>query len=72
MERRALALRAMIKKHRPKKENLDPRKWMRPETIRGFADFMMNKHTNVDPDTSFDNKVMCEYAKKKVENKSVA
>ncbi|XP_040899234.1 ankyrin repeat and death domain-containing protein 1B isoform X2 [Toxotes jaculatrix] len=58
MERRALALRAMIQKHCPKKENLDPRKWMREETVRGFADFIMNKHSDKETDSSFDNKEM--------------
>ncbi|XP_073323352.1 uncharacterized protein ankdd1b [Pagrus major] len=57
MERRALALRAMVKKHCPKKENLDPRKWMRQETVRGFADFVLNKNSE-DTDNSFDNKEM--------------
>lgn len=61
MERKGLALRAMIKKHRPKKEDLDPRKWMRPETIGGFADFILKKHSDKDSDNSFDNKEMCEY-----------
>ncbi|XP_078106674.1 ankyrin repeat and death domain-containing protein 1A [Sander vitreus] len=58
MERRALALRAMIKKHRPKTENLDPRKWMRQETMRGFADFILNKDSDKETDNSFDNKEM--------------
>ncbi|XP_040012311.1 ankyrin repeat and death domain-containing protein 1B [Xiphias gladius] len=58
MERRALALRAMIKKHSPKKENLDPRKWMREEAVRGFADFILNKHLDLETDNSFDNKEM--------------
>ncbi|XP_018525235.1 ankyrin repeat and death domain-containing protein 1B [Lates calcarifer] len=58
MERRAVALRAMIKKHHPKKENLDPRTWMREETLRGFADFIRNKHSDKDTDTSFDTKEM--------------
>ncbi|TDH12712.1 hypothetical protein EPR50_G00049720 [Perca flavescens] len=58
MERRALALREMIKKHRPKTENLDPRKWMRQETVRGFADFILNKDSDKETDNSFDNKEM--------------
>ncbi|KAM9360086.1 uncharacterized protein ankdd1b [Symphorus nematophorus] len=58
MERRALALKAMVKKHRPKKEDLDPRKWMRKETVRGFTDFILNKHSDIDTDNSFDNKEM--------------
>lgn len=62
MERRSLALRAMIKKHRPKTENLDPRKWMREETVRGFTDFILNKHSDTDTDKSFDSNDMREYA----------
>ncbi|XP_022611946.1 ankyrin repeat and death domain-containing protein 1B [Seriola dumerili] len=58
MERRALALREMIKKHCPKKENLDPRKWVTEETVRGFADFITNKHSDKETDNSFDNKEM--------------
>ncbi|XP_029295735.1 ankyrin repeat and death domain-containing protein 1A [Cottoperca gobio] len=58
MERKTLALRAMIKKHRPKTENLDPRKWMRPETMSGFGDFILNKNTDKETDTSFDNNEM--------------
>lgn len=62
MEKKALALRAMVKKHRPKKDDLDPRKWLSPETRMGFADFMFNQHTNRDVDNGFDNNQMCEYA----------
>ncbi|XP_029367255.1 ankyrin repeat and death domain-containing protein 1A [Echeneis naucrates] len=58
MERRTLALRAMINKHCPKKENLDPRTWVTEETVKGFADFIMNKNLDKDTDTSFDNKEM--------------
>lgn len=65
MERKTLALRAMIKKHCPKKETLDPRKWMRQETVRGFADFVLNKHSDEETDNSFDNKEMCEYIRMK-------
>lgn len=62
MEKKALALRKMVKKHCPKKEDLDPRKWVSLETRMGFADFIFNQHTNRDVDNSFDNKQMCEYA----------
>ncbi|XP_076588052.1 uncharacterized protein ankdd1b [Chaetodon auriga] len=58
MERKAVAMRAMLKKHCPTKEDLDPRKWMRQETVRGFADFIMNKHSDKDTDNSFDNNEM--------------
>lgn len=62
MERKVLAVREMVKKHRPKKEDLDPRKWMRPEIMAGVADFM-NKNSDKDTDNSFDNNEMCEYAR---------
>ncbi|XP_031704708.1 ankyrin repeat and death domain-containing protein 1A [Anarrhichthys ocellatus] len=58
MERRALDVKTMIKKHQPKTENLDPRKWMREETVRGFTDFILNKHSETETDNSFDNKEM--------------
>lgn len=61
MERKALALKAMVKKHCPKKEDLDPRKWMNQETMKGFADFILMKHQDKDTDNSFDTKEMCEY-----------
>lgn len=61
MEKKALALKAMIKKHGPKKQNLDPRKWMRQETVKGFADFMLDRNSDKGTDDSFDNKEMCEY-----------
>lgn len=63
MEKKALALKRMIEKHSPKKENLDPRKWIRPETVRGFSDFALNKHSNKETDNSFDDVEMCEYAR---------
>ncbi|XP_038560445.1 ankyrin repeat and death domain-containing protein 1B-like [Micropterus salmoides] len=53
----------MIKKHCPKKDNLDPRKWMRQETVRGFTDFILNKDLD-DTDNSFDNKEMLLEAEK--------
>ncbi|XP_023137265.2 ankyrin repeat and death domain-containing protein 1B [Amphiprion ocellaris] len=58
MERRALALKAMMKKHRPKKENLDARTWVRQETVKGFSDFVRNKHSDKETDNSFDNNEM--------------
>ncbi|XP_068455425.1 ankyrin repeat and death domain-containing protein 1B-like [Clinocottus analis] len=58
MEKRALAMREMIKKHQPKTEHLDPRKWIKEETLRAFADFVLNKHTEKDMDNTFDNKEM--------------
>ncbi|XP_035515165.1 ankyrin repeat and death domain-containing protein 1B [Morone saxatilis] len=58
MEKKASAIREMVKKHRPKKEDLDPRKWMRKETVRGFTDFILNKNSDKDTDNSFDNKEM--------------
>ncbi|XP_026178406.1 ankyrin repeat and death domain-containing protein 1B [Mastacembelus armatus] len=61
MKRRALAFRDMIKKHQ---ENMDPRKLMRPEAVGGFADFMLNKQSEKEPDNSFDNKEMLLEAEK--------
>uniref|UniRef100_UPI0037E964DE ankyrin repeat and death domain-containing protein 1B n=1 Tax=Semicossyphus pulcher TaxID=241346 RepID=UPI0037E964DE len=58
MERKASALRSMIQKHSPKKEDLDPRNWMRQEAVRGFTEFVLNKQTDKDTDNSFDNKEM--------------
>ncbi|XP_037834562.1 ankyrin repeat and death domain-containing protein 1A isoform X2 [Kryptolebias marmoratus] len=58
MERRVGALRTMIKERCPKKEDLDPQKWMRKETVRGFADFILNKHSEQEADSSYDNKEM--------------
>ncbi|XP_029017328.1 ankyrin repeat and death domain-containing protein 1A [Betta splendens] len=58
MEKKASTLKAAIKKHRPKKENLDPRKWMRQETVKGFADFLLDRNSDKDTDDSFDNKEM--------------
>ncbi|XP_059192547.1 ankyrin repeat and death domain-containing protein 1B [Centropristis striata] len=63
MERKALAFKTMINKHRPKTENIDPRKWMRQETVKGFTDFILNKPEK-DTDTSFDNKEMLLNAEK--------
>lgn len=56
MEGKALALMVKIKK-----ENLDPRKWIRPETLNGFSDFIQDKQLNKDADDGYDNKEMCEY-----------
>ncbi|KAM6930997.1 ankyrin repeat and death domain-containing protein 1A [Xenentodon cancila] len=55
MERRALALKTMIKERCPKRENLDPRKWKPEETVRGFTDFILNKRSDKETDNSFDN-----------------
>lgn len=69
MEKKAMALKRMIEKHSPKKENLDPRKWIRPETVRGFSDFALNKHSNKETDNSFDDVEMCEYPREKKKRK---
>ncbi|XP_010782796.1 ankyrin repeat and death domain-containing protein 1A [Notothenia coriiceps] len=58
MDRRALTLKAKIQKHRLKTENLDPRKWMRQETVDAFADFILNKHSDGETDNSFDSQEM--------------
>lgn len=51
----------VVRKHRLNRENLDPRKWMKREHIKGFTDFMSSQHSDKDTDNSFDNKEMCEY-----------
>ncbi|XP_037536997.1 ankyrin repeat and death domain-containing protein 1B [Nematolebias whitei] len=55
MERSVVAWRTMIKE---KKENLDPQKWMQKETVRGFADFILNKYSEQEADSSYDTKEM--------------
>lgn len=57
-----LAVKAMVEKYGPKKENLDPHNWMKHQKVRGFTEFIM--HSDKDTDTSFDNKEMCEYTRK--------
>lgn len=61
MERPSSGLREMVRRHRPKREDLDPRKWMKRENMKGFTDFITNQHSDRDTDNSFDNKEMCEY-----------
>lgn len=61
MERPSSGLREMVRRHRPKREDLDPRKWMKRENVKGFTDFITNQHSDRDTDNSFDNKEMCEY-----------
>ncbi|XP_036954061.1 ankyrin repeat and death domain-containing protein 1B isoform X1 [Acanthopagrus latus] len=63
MERRALALKEMVEKRCPKKETLDPRKWVRQETMKGFVDFVLNRDSD-DTDSSFDSKEMLLYTEK--------
>lgn len=53
----------MVRKHRLKRENLDPRKWVKREHVKGFTDFITSQHSDKDTDNSFDNKEMCEYLK---------
>lgn len=43
------------------RENLDPRKWMKREHVKGFTDFITSQHSDKYTDNSFDNKEMCEY-----------
>ncbi|XP_068166805.1 ankyrin repeat and death domain-containing protein 1A [Antennarius striatus] len=64
MERRALALKAMVRERIPKKEDLNPRKWMNREAVREFTDLVLNKNSDVDTDKSFDNKEMVLEAEK--------
>lgn len=61
MERSSSGLREMVRKHRPMRENLDPRKWMKREHVKGFTDFITSQHSDKYTDNSFDNKEMCEY-----------
>ncbi|XP_061527756.1 LOW QUALITY PROTEIN: ankyrin repeat and death domain-containing protein 1A [Phycodurus eques] len=56
--KKALVLKEMIKKHCPKRENLDPRKWMKREPKKAFADLALNKHPADKMDNSFDDKEM--------------
>lgn len=49
----------MVKKHCPKKEDLDPRKWMTRDKVKGFAD-LLHHNSDKDTDKSFDNNEMCE------------
>lgn len=62
---RALAFRDMLKKQIKEKESLDPRNWMKDETLRGFADFIKHKHSDKDFDNSYDIKEMREYGRDK-------
>lgn len=55
-----LSLRDRMQNLSLKKENLDPRTWVRPEIVKGFTDFIRNKQTDKDTDRSFNNKEMCE------------
>ncbi|XP_075871211.1 ankyrin repeat and death domain-containing protein 1A isoform X2 [Nelusetta ayraudi] len=64
MERPSLGLREMVRRHRPKREDLDPRKWMKRENVKGFTDFITNQHSDRDTDNSFDNKEMLLEAEK--------
>lgn len=54
-----MAVRAMMKKHCPKKEDMDPRKWMTRDKVKGFTD-LLHHHSDKDTDKSFDNNEMCE------------
>ncbi|XP_077379001.1 ankyrin repeat and death domain-containing protein 1A [Festucalex cinctus] len=55
---KALALKEMMKKHAPKRENLDPRKWMKQEPVKAFVDLTLNKYPEDKMDNSFDDKEM--------------
>ncbi|XP_019722561.1 ankyrin repeat and death domain-containing protein 1A [Hippocampus comes] len=58
MEKKALALKEMMKTHVPKRKNLDPRKWMTQVPVKAFADLALNKQPEDKMDNSFDNKEM--------------
>ncbi|CAN9513308.1 unnamed protein product [Ophioblennius macclurei] len=56
MQKRTLALREKVKSHSPPMENLDPRKWIKQETVDWFAEFLFNRTMSTEVDKSFDNK----------------
>ncbi|XP_037115828.1 ankyrin repeat and death domain-containing protein 1B isoform X1 [Syngnathus acus] len=58
MEKKALALKEMIRRHVPKRENLDSWKWMKQEPVKAFVDTVLNKNTEDKMENSFDNKEM--------------
>lgn len=64
MEGTSSGLRERIRNHRPRKEDLDPRKWMKHERVKAFTDIITSQHSDQDTDNSFDNKEMCEYLMK--------
>lgn len=56
---RTLALKDRLLKHPLlKKENLNPKTWFNAEPVKGFTDLILQRDTT-EPDTSFDNAVMC-------------
>ncbi|XP_057687251.1 ankyrin repeat and death domain-containing protein 1A [Corythoichthys intestinalis] len=55
---KVLALKEMMKKHAPKRENLDPRNWMKNEQVKKVYDLIFNKEPEEDTDNSFDHKEM--------------
>lgn len=60
MEGASLGLREMIRNHRPRREDLDPRKWVNRERLKGFTGRITSQPSDKDTDDSFDNKEMCE------------
>ncbi|XP_051924391.1 ankyrin repeat and death domain-containing protein 1A [Hippocampus zosterae] len=58
MEKKALALKEMMKTQFPKRKNFDPRKWMTQVPVKAFADLALNKQPEDKMDNSFDNKEM--------------
>lgn len=60
MERRAQALKEYILKQPVwKKENLNPKTWLKSDHVKGFTEFILPK--DIGEDGGYDNKEMCEY-----------
>lgn len=55
-----MALKDRIMKHpMMKKENLNPKTWIKSEHVQGFTDFILQKEPEAD--NSFDDEEMCKY-----------
>jgi len=60
MERRVQALKDYILKQPVwKKENLNPKTWLKSDHVKGFTDFILPK--DIGEDGGYDSKEMCEY-----------
>lgn len=60
MERKAQALKEYILKQPVlKKENLNPKTWLKSDHIKGFTEFILPK--DIGEDGGYDDKEMCEY-----------
>ncbi|KAJ8380387.1 hypothetical protein SKAU_G00011650 [Synaphobranchus kaupii] len=53
---RALAFKDKVLSHPAlKKDNLNPKTWLTAENLKGFRDFILQRETDTETDTSFDN-----------------